>query len=215
MAKKWWVLLVVVCGDVHVAPRRDDRCRGAARHPKRTPFLVLRRAVGRRCLCPDPGLAAPHGRDPGRPVRSETPLPDRPGNIHRRLAAVRIGAEPDDADRLESPPGGRWSDPVRNLPGSAGPDLPRAGAGRRVRRVGRGHRYLDCSGTDPRRDYHERHQLAGHLPGQHPDRGGRDRHRGVAARRIQAIAHLTTGLGRLRHSHCRTGRPRLWPHSCR
>ncbi len=212
MAKKWWVLLVVCAGtfmlllDVTiVVVALPDIQTGL-----HTTFADVQWVVD--AYAPHPRVVAPHRRHPRRPVRSAAPLRDRAGDLHRWVAAVRIGAVTPDADPLESPSGSRRSDPVRNLARTARPDVPRPRTRRRLRCLGCGHRDLDGARTDPRRDHHHRHQLAGNLLGQHPHRNRGDRDRAVAARRVEAPSGVATGLGRIRHADGRAGRPRLRPH---
>ena len=197
---------------LHVAARRDHRRRRSPRHPDRSPHDVRRRAVGRRRVRADPCVASPHRGDSRRPVRSATPVRDRAGDLHRRIAAVRIGAVSPDADPLESPSRSRRSHLVRNLSRTARPDVPRPRTGRCLRSLGCHHRDLDGARTDTRRNHHHRHQLARNLLGQHPRRNRGDCDLALAARRVEAPSGIAAGLGRLRDVDSWAGRPRLRPH---
>src|ERR1700722_15512172 len=89
-------------GGLHAAVGRHDRHRGPTSHPERAARQLHRRPVGTGRLRPDPGLAAADLRGAGRPVRPETVVPDRAGYLYARLAAVRAGPGPADADRVEA-----------------------------------------------------------------------------------------------------------------
>ena len=131
-----------------------------------------------------------------RPVRPQAAVHDRARDLHARLAAVRPRRQPADADRVAQRPGGRRRDDVRDVAGAARAQLPRPGARRRLRRVGRGHRHLHRARPGARRDDHDRVGLAGHLPGQRAGRrlrAGRDR---LAGGGVPLAAPHAAGLGR-------------------
>src|SRR5664280_928900 len=82
---------------------------------------------------------------------------------------------------------------------------------RGLRGMGCGHRRGRGARPRARRDHHHRHQLAGHLPGEPPDRRGRTGRHPMAGGRVEDTERGATRLGRLRHPHRRPGRPGLRP----
>ena len=170
MDKKWWTLLAVCTGtfmlllDVTIVivaqPAIQSR---AARELQRC-------AVGPRRLCADPGLAAADLGRAGRPVRAQAAVRHRAGHLHPRVAAVRRGPGPADADRVPERPGRRRGDHVRHLAGPAREQLPGPGPGRGVRGLGGDHRRVHGARPGARRRDHHELELARHLPGQRADR---------------------------------------------
>src|SRR5579859_2885064 len=123
-------------GGLHAAAGRHDRHGGSAGHSERAARQLHRRAVGPGRVRPDAGLAAADLRGAGRPVRPEAVVQHRVGHLHDRLAAVRGGPGPADADRVEERPGRGRRDHVRHVAGAAREQLPGSRPRRGVRGVG-------------------------------------------------------------------------------
>src|ERR1700731_4875506 len=164
MDKKWWTLLAVCAGvfmlllDVTIVTVAQ-------------PAIQLhRRPVGTGRLRPDPGLAAADLRGAGRPVRPEAVVPDRAGYLHPRLAAVRAGPGPTDADRVKERPGRGRGDHVRHVAGAARAQLPGPRPRGGVRGVGGGYGHIHRARPGARRRDHHGLELARDLPGQRADR---------------------------------------------
>ena len=121
MAKKWWVLLVVCAGtfmlllDVTiVVVALPDIQSGLHTTFADVQWVVDAYTLTLASLLLTAGILADrYGR--------RLLLRDRAGDLHRRIAPVRIGAVSPDADPLESPSGSRRSHLVRNLSRTASP----------------------------------------------------------------------------------------------
>ena len=162
-------------------PGCDSGERGAAGHRRGAAPAPQRAAVGADELHPVLRRADAARRTDRRPVRRAAPDPDRPGPVHRVVAAVRAVARRRDAAGRAVMAGPRRGDDV---PGRAGHGddavhraRPRQGAGRVV---GAG-RHRIGPGRDPRRRAHLRGGLAVGVRGQRADRR-RPAHRDTADR---------------------------------
>ena len=200
-------------GDLHAVARRDDRHRRPAGHPGRAARGVQRRAVGARRLRADPRLAAADLGGTRRPVRPEAALPDRPGHLHPRLAAVRAGSGPADADLVPERPGCRRGDHVRHLPRAAREQFPRPGSRGGVRRCGgRSPAWFHGTGPGTRRHHHHQLELARHLPGQRAHRRPRRSADRLAGGGIEVAAPHFARLGRVHAADGRAGQPDIRAH---
>ena len=149
----------------------------------------------------DPLRRPAAARRPGRrPARPAARLPRRPGDLHRRLAALRRRSGAGEAGRRALRPGHRRRARLGGDPGDDRDHVPaprRPGEGDRRLRLRRLRRRLDRAAA--RRRPHRGDQLALDLPDQPPDRD-RDRLPGAAPgrqpRRDRAAARAPTSPAR-------------------
>ena len=138
-------------------PRRHDRERGAAVDQGRPELHAVEPRLGGERLPDRLRRPAAACRAPWRPDRPAARLPDRPGRLHQRVAAVCGRPEPGHADRGAFHPGRRRRDLLGRDPGHDRDDVPRAA------RAGEGDRGLQLRRFGRRLDRPARRR--------HPDRG--------------------------------------------
>ena len=206
-----------VRGDPDDHPRRHDRDRRAARDPGRPRVHPGQPELGHGLLPDRVRRPAAAQRPAGGPARPQAHVPGRPGRVHPRLAGLRAGRRPRDADRRPVRAGHRRRDGVV---GHAGHDRPavqparRAATGdrrvllrRRGRRLGRPDRWrparaagelaLDLLRERADRPARRDRRLA--AAGRGPGHGAA--HRGGRARRGRS--HRRRHARRLRHRPAR------------
>ena len=203
--------------------RCHDRERSAAIDPGRPGLLPVEPGLGGERLHDPVRRAAAAVRAPGGPDRPAQDLPDRPGGLHRRLAALRGRADAGHADRRPLRAGRRGRAELGGRAGDDRADVPRArraGEGDRGVRLRRLRGRLDRPAGRRRpdrgdqlaldllhqRSHRDRHRPGGAAPGPrlrgHRPQGGRRHprrhpaHRRPDAGRLQHPPDLRAGLVR-------------------
>ena len=110
-------------GDLHVAAGHYGRQRGPAVDPGGPRRQLHRPAVGDRRLCADTRRVRFDRRLAGRPAGTQARLRRRPRDLLGRLAALRAGTRPDNAQPRPCPAGDRRRRDVRRLAGADRPGV--------------------------------------------------------------------------------------------